>query len=181
MRSRAIPAPFAVGDENLGTVAADSAGNVYASGRYGTYKVSATGTVSQLSTLLFRALAVGPRDVLYGTIANKIVTIAGDGSTTPYAGSGEEGYQDGEAGTAKFGTANDLAFDPFGNLYVPEGGRIRKITPQGQVSTLAGGPLAGIADGTGSDARFRNASELAVDPVTGRLYVFDGHQIRRIE
>ena len=77
-----------------------------------------------------------------------------------------------------------MAVDGTGNVYVADSGNhtIRKITPAGVVTTLAG--LAGnfgSADGTGSDARFQDPSSVAVDSA-GNVYVadFGNHTIRKI-
>ncbi len=73
------------------------------------------------------------------------------------AGSGATGFADGPGAQAKFSTnAAALDADLAGNLYVADAGnlRIRKITPQGEVSTLAGTGEAGYVDGPGAQAKF---------------------------
>ncbi len=107
------------------------------------------------------------------------------GEVTTYAGSpGQRGAVDGPAREARFGFPHGLAFDGEGNLFVSETGSftIRKITPQGIVSTFAGmaGTSGGI-DGTGAAARFRRPQGLAIDPASN-LYVADrsSRAIRKI-
>lgn len=87
--------------------------------------------------------------------------------------------------TARFSSPRAIAVDASGNFYVADTGNhvIRKITPDGHVSTLAGAPgVVGYADGTGSDARFRFPMGVAIDPVSGAIFVSDkdNHVIRRI-
>ncbi|MDR1850072.1 MAG: hypothetical protein LBQ75_08530 [Zoogloeaceae bacterium] len=98
------------------------------------------------------------------------------------AGSGEKGFADGEGSVAQFIQPNSLAIDTAGNLYVTEGSqRIRKITPEGEVSTFAGGSEWGSADGQISVARFKELVGITTD-MAGNLYVADwgNYRIRKI-
>jgi len=109
--------------------------------------------------------------------------------TTPYvlvplAGSSSIGSADGLGANARFYRPQGIATDTVGNVYLADTSNqtIRKITPAGQVSTLAGTPgLAGHADGVASIALFNDPSGIAVDP-TGNIYVadFNGYSLRKI-
>ena len=113
---------------------------------------------------------------------NSIRKIDLAGVTTTLAG-GEEGYAEGAGKAAAFNTPSGLAIDGAGNLYVADTGNnaIRKITPQGVVSTLAGDGLAGDKDGVGAAAQFNGPIGVAVD-ADGVVYVSDTYndRIRRI-
>jgi sugar lactone lactonase YvrE len=117
-----------------------------------------------------------------GGDGNRIRRIAPDGAVTTVAG-GEEGYADGPGRQARFNTPSGLAIDLHGNLYVADTGNhaIRKIAPDGTVSTLAGSGVAGTADGPGKAAQFNGPVGLAVD-ADGTVYVADTYNdtIRRI-
>ncbi|MBU49534.1 MAG: hypothetical protein CL920_12635 [Deltaproteobacteria bacterium] len=107
------------------------------------------------------------------------------GNVTTYAGTGVSGFKDGSAAQAQFSYPYGLAFDRSDNLYVVDRGnrRIRKITPAGVVSTLAGDGQEGNQDGAGNQASFSmELSYVAVDKNTGDVYVADSanHSIRKI-
>jgi sugar lactone lactonase YvrE len=115
---------------------------------------------------------------------SRILKIAPDGLISTFAGeAGLLGSADGVGTAARFRNPQGLAIDGDGNLYVADTGNqtIRKITPAGVVSTLAG--LAGsfgYVDGTGSAARFTAPRGIAAD-TAGNVYVADGtHTIRAI-
>jgi len=105
-----------------------------------------------------------------------------NGVTSTLAG-GTEGYAEGLGTAAAFNTPSGLAVDHAGNLYVADTGNnaIRKVTPQGVVSTLAGDGLAGDKDGKGANAQFNGPVGVAVDSA-GVVFVTDTYndRIRRI-
>lgn len=115
--------------------------------------------------------------------SNAIRRIWLDGQAHTVAGGGE-GFVDGSGAAARFHTPSGLALDRQGNLYVADTGNhaIRKVTPQGVVSTVAGDGTPGHVDGAGRAARFDGPMGLAVDS-RGRIFVADtwNDRIRVIE
>ena len=112
---------------------------------------------------------------------NRIRKISPDGTVSTLAG-GDEGFADGVVQEAKFHYPGGVALDTHGNVYVADenNNKIRKITPEGMVSTLAGG-AKGYSDGQGSEAKFDNPSRLTCDS-EGNIYVTDfyNERIRKI-
>src|SRR2546423_1786713 len=100
------------------------------------------------------------------------------------AGYSGHGSIDARGSAARFNIPWGIAADTTGNLYVADmqNHTIRKITPAGDASTLAGlTGISGSADGTNTNARFSQPCSVAVD-TSGTLYVADtgNHTIRKI-
>ena len=107
-----------------------------------------------------------------------------DGILSVFAGTtASPGNADGKGGAARFSSPSGVTTDSLGNVYVTDTGNqtIRKITPDGNVSTLAGAVgIIGNADG-GGVARFYSPKGVVVD-ASGNVYVADSsnHTIRKI-
>jgi hypothetical protein len=102
------------------------------------------------------------------------------GSVSTVAGTGVAGLKEGNGNTAQFDTPKDIARDNAGNLYIADFGnrRIRRITPAGVVSTLAGS-TQGTSDGTGVAAQFNTIWSLVLNN-DGNLYVCDNMRVRKV-
>lgn len=130
-------------------------------------------------------MAVDPSGTVFiaDTVNHIIRKVTLDGTVTTFAGTaGTAGSSDGI--NALFRSPSGACSDPLGNLYVADTGNhtIRKITPDGMVTTFAG--TAGIkaaTNGTGAAARFNEPRDLVMD-AAGNLFVTDSknHMIRKI-
>lgn len=144
-------------------------------GTAGTVVNSADGTGSAAQFSAPRGVAVDSAGNLYVadssnhtirkvTAAGVVTTLAGTAGTTGVASDTP----------AKFNEPFGVAVDNAGTVYVTDAnnGAIRKISPTGVVTTLAGGNGAGFADGTGAAAKFHEPHGIAVDS-SGNVYVAD--------
>ena len=187
-------------EEGEGGIVADAQGNVYVAdyNNQRIRKISMTGQVTTIAgtgnsgfkdgnagTAQFNypgGIVIDKQDNLYVAdgLNFRIRKITPDGQVSTFAGSGVSGDVDGDAGVAKFNYINDMVIDAQGNLYVTDDNRVRKISTQGVVSTIAGS-IAGYADGAGALAKFNDPSGLGID-AQGNIYVADAvnNRIRKI-
>ena len=119
-------------------------------------------------------LAQDPHGALYISDAgdnNRIRVLRADGVVGALAG-GAEGFRDGQGAVARFNAPSGIVLDELGNLYVADTGNhaIRKVTPDGAVTTLAGTGQPGFRDGPGTQAQFDGPMGLAIDKA-GRVIV----------
>lgn len=91
------------------------------------------------------------------TPAGLVTTLAGDGTNV---------YKEGNGTSAGFVDPYGIAVSKNGDVYVGDynGNRVRKITPNGDVSTVAGDGVAGLTDGLGSSAKVAQASGFRMGP-----------------
>jgi sugar lactone lactonase YvrE len=110
--------------------------------------------------------------------AHRIRRISPDGRVSTIAG-GVRGFADGAGEHAQFSTPSGLALAADGSLYVADTGNhaIRRITPEGEVTTVAGDGTPGFADGPADEARFNGPIGVAVAP-DGRIVVADTYNDR---
>ena len=131
-----------------------------------------------------RGIAVSSNGTVYvgDYVTNRIRKISPSGIVSTFAGSGVAGYADGLGEAAKFNGLGGIALDQQGNLYVSEYGnsRLRKITPDGLVTTLAGTGVPGTADGDVSSGQLDNPASVTVAP-DGSVYVADRYRIRKVD
>ncbi len=110
--------------------------------------------------------------------------ITPDGTVSTLAGAGiTAGYADGTGNAARFNHPTGLCLDNAGNILVADqdNHRIRKVTPAGVVTTVAGSGTAGSANGTGTAAQFNQPYSVEVDG-SGNVYISDrgNHKIRKM-
>lgn len=178
-------------------IATDSAGNVYVADEMNNTirKITPAGVVTTIAGIALTmghangpgatATFNGPQGVATDSAGNVFVADTGNstirqispfGTVSTVAGIAlTVGHADGQGTLATFFLPRGLATDSLGNVYVADTGNnvIRKITPPGVVSTLAGTALTvGSADGTGPAASFNGPQKIATDSA-GNVYVAD--------
>jgi hypothetical protein len=126
-------------------IAVDGSGNVYVTDFVSIRKITPDGVVSSFA-----------------------------GKDTPEDSGATEFFSvDGKGSAASFKVADGVATDAAGNVYIGDLGSVRKITPDGTVTTLAGGGVGVTTDGPGKTASFGILRGIAVNPAGNLVYVSD--------
>ncbi len=112
---------------------------------------------------------------------NSVRRINNFGEVTTIAGDGSQGYADGQGTNAKFHFPTGVACDNAGNIYVSDNynNRIRKIAPNGTVTTFAGSGQTGHTDGRGTAANIGYPRAMAFDGTY--IYVSADGGLRKID
>lgn len=121
--------------------------------------------------------------IVADTSNNRVRKIAADGKVTTLAGTGVAGYRDGKADEAEFDGPIGIAVDKHGNVFVADtyNDRIRRISAEGIVTTIAGTGSPGFADGDALAGQLDTPSGVALDD-DGNVFVADtgNSAVRRI-
>jgi sugar lactone lactonase YvrE len=182
----------------------DAAGNIYVADSFNSAirKITSAGEVTTLSGAgsigyvdgpIASAKFYAPQSLVADAAGNIYVAdfgnnmirkISASGIVSTLAGSGEAGYANGTGSNATFNSPRGLALDAQGNLFVADQGNnlIRKVTPAGVVTTVAGKTTAGYVDNaTATTAQFNQPNGIALD-AQGNIYVADllNYAIRKI-
>ncbi|MDB0022944.1 T9SS type A sorting domain-containing protein, partial [Flavobacteriaceae bacterium] len=195
-------------DTNIGgprSIVFDSTGNAFIASEYWNLilKVDTSGNVTRWSGTydygrnngeVSQATYMGPRDLLFDSQGNLFVLenhsirkieFSGDqASISDFVGDGNWGDNDGTGTEARFGDVRNFTIDSNDNIYYADGAhsRIKKVTPEGVVTTIAGNGNWDFADGFGSGARFRQPHGISIDS-DDNLFIADSEnsRIRKIE
>ncbi|HEY3128887.1 MAG TPA: NHL repeat-containing protein [Acidobacteriota bacterium] len=168
-------------------LAVDKLGNLYIVdvGGARVRKVSTNGIISTLTTIPTAGVHLGMAVDAKGNIYvaeyadHRVLRISPNGALTTIAGTGTAGFNGdgGQATSAQLAGPSGLAVDALDNLYIADGGnhRIRRVTPDGIITTFAGSGQTGEDDGDGAlavSARI-NPRSIAIDG-SGNLYIATG-------
>ena len=188
-------------------IAMDAHGNMYAAAGHAIFKISPAGILSKLAGnglpgdmgdggLALDARLREPGGVavdaagnvyLADTYNNRVRKVTPDGKITTVAGTGSEGDSGdgGPATSAQLDEPQGLAVDASGNLYIADTDncKIRKVTPDGKISTVAGTGRYGNSGngGKATSAELAYPRDVAVDD-SGNLYIADSNSrmIRKV-
>jgi hypothetical protein len=131
------------------------------------------------------SVAVDSADNIYvsadqNTVIKKVTP---QGNVTVFAGNGVGSLQDGKGAGASFSNITDMQCDAAGNLWVVDNlaGAVREVTPDGTVTTIAGGAGSGYVDGPAKQAQFKYPMGISLAK-DGTIYVVDqgNFRIRKI-
>jgi len=162
----------------------DSAGNIYIANKSQNIvnKVTPSGVVTTFASGFNKpqGIVLDPDGNFFVTEEFRVRKVTSAGVVTTLAGSGTFGSVDGTGTSASFSSLWGIAIDSDRNLYVTDYHKIRKVTPGGVVTTIAGSG-AGMIDGVGTAAKFYYPSGIAIDS-NRNLYIADlyNNKIRKV-
>nr|WP_082855846.1 hypothetical protein [Mucilaginibacter sp. L294] len=184
-------------------VATDAAGNIYVADSYNsvirkitpggvTTTVAGTGTFGYTDGPADKAQFYVPSGLVIDATGNIFVADLGNniirkitpaGVVSSFAGNGSSGSGDGTGSAATFSGPAGIAMDANGNFYVTDSNNnlIRKITPAGVVTTVAGNRVGAYTNGIGTATSFNKPTGIAFD-AAGNMYVAEAanNAIRKI-
>lgn len=167
------------GDNKIRKITPDGVVSTFAGSTFG----DADGTGTSAKFFFPTGITLDKQNNIYITDQGnaKIKKITSSGVVTTIAGS-TSGYAEGTGSDAQFKQPIGITIDNQNNLFVADylNNRIRKITPNGKVTSIAGS-TEGYADGTGNNAKFYSPLGICIDP-DGNMYIsdYDNHKIRKI-
>ncbi len=166
---------------NLNSIVLDADGNLFVTDQYRIRKVTpegvtttfagsgsqehVDGTGTAASFWHMRDITIDGSGNFYVISGNGIRKITSAGVVTTFAGLyNQQGAANGTGTNATFSQPGGIDADASGNLYVADGANylIRKISPEGVVTTFAGSGSSGTTDGTGTAASFRQLSGIDI-------------------
>jgi sugar lactone lactonase YvrE len=157
---------------------------VAGNGQIGDFK---TGAGKAAQFLEFRAIAVDGKGNIYISQNGRgscVAKISPTGVVTNFVGDADAltptgANHDATGKAARFNKIQALTVDKDDNLIIGENTRIRKATPAGVVTTLAGSEESDWRDAAGAKARFRSVNGLSIDS-KGNILVSDQYCIRKM-
>src|ERR1035437_9880379 len=176
------------GDQRVRRIAPD--GTIITVAGNGTVEYGGDGGSATAASLAYPSgVAVDSARNLYIADRNshRIRRVTPSGVLTTIAGTGQAGHSGdgGNAAAALLQFPSSLVFDSAQNLYISDSGNncVRRITPDGIITTVAGNTAAGFSGdgGPGTSASLYLPGGLAVDAI-GNLYIADAgnNRIRRL-
>ena len=163
-------------------LAVDSAGNLYIADTAAVRKVSTAGTISTAALIAAVGVAVDGGGSLFVVDYTRVLRVSPDGSVKTVAGGtgiiGDSG-DGGPATSAAFIVPMTVALDRGGNLYIGDVYRVRKVTPDGIINTVAGGGKDYPGDGGPATNAQIAVESIAID-ATGNLYIAGYGRVRRV-
>lgn len=170
-----------VADEGSGTIRAverDGRVATLAGSPFERGHVDGAGSVARFTSP--RSLVVDAAGTLFVGDGRTVRRVARSGDVATLAGRAEEsGRVDGPGPAARFQEISGIAIGPDGSLFVTDDGAVRRVSPQGEVVTIAGRAESGCEDGPAASARFSRADIRLSVGWDGALFVADGPAVRR--
>lgn len=132
----------------------------------------ADGIGSNAAFTSLAGMAIDASNTIYAADSNSVRKITSAGVVSTLAGSSSRGAADGTGSSATFYGINGIVVDGNGNVFVADTSNfmIRKISPAGVVTTIAGSTTFGITDGVGTSAKFMAPFGITIDSL-GNLFV----------